>query len=231
MDDKLKVLPKENHAEGSVFSEGQSPEPTEQEGVIPKSTDICTCETEATQDRDDSPEPQMEVQMRRPVSVDHIAVLDGKSKVMTLRIQDYFGGGIKCAEVNLVDLEPKTLKKCVIENGGLPTDWKDLCNVLMQDIENGMKYGLIKVVHGHTKLGWIEGADGLAFYHQDVISSNNQSSEYMGQTDIEPKGTLDNIVSMIKSQILSTSEWSPLEAIIAFSVASLCQVCLGKTHG
>lgn len=208
MKDKLKV-------------EGQSPESTEQEGVTPKSTDICICETDATQDRDNSPEPQMKVQMRRPVSVDHIVVLDGKSKVMTLRIQDYFGGAIKYAEINLVDLEPKTLKKCVIESGGLPTDWKDLWNVLMEDIKMGMENNRIKVIHGHTKLGWIVEANGLAFYHQDVISSNNQSSEYMGQMDIKPKGTLGNIVNMIKSQILPTSEWSPLEAIIAFSVASV----------
>lgn len=76
-------------------------------------------------------------------------------------------------------------------------------------------------MYGHTKLGWIERTDGLAFCCQNIISSDNQSSEYMGKLDIRPKGTLDNIVRMIKSQILSTSEWSPLEAIIAFSVASI----------
>lgn len=231
MDDKLKALQEGNQEVSPVLSEDQSPETTEQERVTPKSTDVCICKMGTTQDCDDSSAPLMKEQMRKSVEIDSITVLDGGLPIITLKIQNIFSGEVKYAEICYADLTSRTLKNCVTKNGGEPADWKDLYNVLMQDIKIGMRSNCIKVVHGHTKLGWIGKTDGLAFYCQNVVSSDNQSSEYMGKVNIKPKGTLDNIVNMIKSQILSTLEWSPLEAIIAFSVASIVLPFANHTWG
>lgn len=217
MEDRSKALQKEGQEMSPVFSESQSPETIEQKETTPKSSGTCTCKMDTIQDCDSSSVQQM----RKPVEIDSITILDGELPVITLRIQSLLLGGIKYAKVCYADLTPKTLKNCVTKNGGAPTDWNDLLNVLMQDIKTCIEHNLFEVMYGHTKLGWIERTDGLAFCCQNIISSDNESSEYMGKLDIRPKGTLDNIVRMIKSQILSTSEWSPLEAIIAFSVASI----------
>lgn len=219
MYDKLKILQEEGNAMSSVFLEGQSSESTEQEGVTPKSPDVCTHKMGATQDN--SPVPLMKNQEYKPVSFAGVMLLDGKSPVLTLGIQNIFSGKTEYVQVRNKELTPAKLRECATENGGISTDWKDTFEVLIKDIQTCMQNNFIKVMHGHTKLGWSNGTDGFAFYHQNVISSNDQSSEYMGAVDIKPKGTLDNIVNMIKSQILSTSEWSPLEAIIAVSVASV----------
>lgn len=221
MDDKLKVLQEEDCAASPVLSEDHPPESAVKEGVTPKSTDVCTCKMDVTQDGDNSPKSLIKDQTCRPVSIASVIVLDGGLPVITLRIQNHFSGEIKYAEVSYETLTPSTLKKCVTKNGGAPTNWKDLFNVLMQDIKMRTQYNLIKITHGHTKLGWNERTDNIVFYCQHMISSGNQSSEYMGKVDIEPQGTLGNIVEMIKKWILSTPEWSPLEAIISFSVASV----------
>ncbi|NCE63315.1 DUF927 domain-containing protein [Pseudoflavonifractor sp. 524-17] len=217
MEDRSKALQKEGQEMSPVFSESQSPETIEQKETTPKSSGTCTCKMDTIQDCDSSSVQQM----RSPVEIDSITILDGELPVITLRIQSLLLEGIKYAKVCYADLTPKTLKNCVTKNGGAPTDWNDLLNVLMQDIKTCIEHNLFEVMYGHTKLGWIERTDGLAFCCQNIISSDNESSEYMGKLDIRPKGTLDNIVRIIKSQILSTSEWSPLEAIIAFSVASI----------
>lgn len=221
MDDKLKALQEGNQEVSPVLSENQSPQPTEQEGAALKSTDVCPCKADTAQDCDSSPMPLMREQMHRPVSIAKITLLDEGSPVITLRIQNYFSEEIKFAEVKLDALTPQTLKKCVIKNGGMSTGWKILFDVLMKDIIRYKQNTLIEIKHGHTKLGWSERTDGIVFNHQHSISSDNKSSEYMGKVDIKPKGSLGNIIEMIKRWILSTSEWSPLEAIIAFSVASV----------
>lgn len=205
------------------LKESQSYDSTEQEGVTPKNTDICTCETESTQDRDKSPKLPMKRQMRKHVSIDKIILLDGGLPIIVLRIESLFSGEIRYEKVSYEDFSPGTLKKCVTRNGGTTYDWKILFEELIHEI-TACRSSQLTIIHGHTKLGWIkrtERTDDFAFYHQDVISSNNQSSRYMGEIDIQPKGSLENIVGMINEWILSTPEWSPLEAIISFSVASV----------
>lgn len=205
------------------LKESQAYDPAEQEGVAPKNTDICTCETESTQDRDKSPKLPMKMQKRRHVSVDSVILLDGESPIIILEIESLFSGEIRYGKISYKKFSPATLKECVTENGGMTYDWKILFEELIREIRM-CRSNQLTIINGHTKLGWIkrtERTDDFAFYHQDVISSNNQSSKYMGEMDIQPKGSLENIVGMINEWILSAPEWSPLEAIISFSVASV----------
>lgn len=221
MDDKLKALQEGNQEVSPVLSEGQSPETTEQDGVTPKSTDVCVCKTDTAQNCDNSPTPLASAQTHRPVSIVNIIILDEDSIVITLRISNHFTKKTKDVEVRYDTLSAETLKQCVTKCGGVSTDWKDLYNLLMNDLKMYELNKSIKIMYGHTKLGWIKTTDGMVFNHQQSISSNNQSSEYMGKVDIKPKGSLDHIIKMIQEWILSTPDWSPLEATIAFSVASV----------
>lgn len=216
MDDKLKkVLQEENHA---VSSESKSPESAEQEGVIQKSIDDGTCKMDAEQD---SSKPLMKNPLHRPVSIDSVIVLNGGTPAITLRIENRFSREIHYEVVNLEDLTVSTLRKCAMKNGGMVNDWKRLFDTLMHEIKLYDKYDHVKIVHGHTRLGWYKQANGIVFYHQDMISSDEESSKYMGELDIEQKGSMDNIVEMIEKWILSTQEWSPLEAVLAFSAAAI----------
>lgn len=223
MDDKLKAL-----QEGSqevevspVLSEGQSPEATKQERVTPKSTDVEICKMGTTQDCDNSPEILMKDQIRKGVTIDSIIILDGGLPVITLKIRNHFSKKTRYDQIPMNDFSPKKLREYVTRNGGISSNWNVLYEELTNDIRMYMQRDFIKVMNGHTKLGWIKGTDSLSFCHQQMITSDDQNSEYMGNVDIEAKGTLDNIVRMIKELILSTSEWSPLQAIIAFSIASV----------
>ncbi len=100
------------------------------------------------------------------------------------------------------DFSPKKLREYVTRNGGISSNWNVLYEELTNDIRMYMQRDFIKVMNGHTKLGWIKGTDSLSFCHQQMITSDDQNSEYMGNVDIEAKGTLDNIVRMIKELIL-----------------------------
>ena len=202
------------------LKESQAYDPTEQEGVAPKNTDICTCETESTQDRDKSPKLPMKRQTRKHVSIDRIMLLDGGLPIIVLRIESLFSGEIRYEKISYENFSPETLKKCVTRNGGMTYDWRMLFDRLIHEI-TACRSNQLTIIHGHTKLGWIKRTEDPVFYHQDVTSSDNQISEYMGEMDIQPKGSLENIVGMINEWILSTPEWSPLEAIISFSVASV----------
>lgn len=202
------------------LKESQAYDPAEQEGVAPKNTDICTCETESTQDRDKSPKQPMKMQKRRHVSVDSVILLDGESPIIILEIESLFSGKIRYEKVSYENFSLGTLKKCVTRNGGTTYDWSMLFDRLIHEI-TACRSSQLTIINGHTKLGWIKRTDDFAFFHADVSSSNNQSSRYMGEMDIQPKGSLENIVGMINEWILSTPEWSPLEAIISFSVASV----------
>lgn len=221
IDDKLKALQEGNQEVSPVLSEGQSSETTEQDGVTPKSADVCVCKTDTAQNCDNSPTPLASAQTHRPVSIVNIIILDEDSIVITLRISNHFTKKTKDVEVRYDTLSAETLKQCVTKCGGVSTDWKDLYNLLMNDLKMYELNKSIKIMYGHTKLGWIKATDGMVFNHQQSISSNNQSSEYMGKVDIKPKGSLDNIIKMIQKWILSTPDWSHLEATIAFSVASV----------
>lgn len=221
MDEKLNVLlHEENVAVSSVVSEGQSPESTEQKEVIQKDTDIC--KVDATQDRS-----KPSTKTPEHIFVDSIIILDEgstdeESIEVRLRMESLFTGEIKYATIKLKDWTQNKLRKCIAEKGYMSTDWKGLFKRLSTEIEDFRQTNSrIKTINGHTKVGWSKRAEDIVFYHKKMISSGNQSSEYMGGVDIDPKGSLDNIVNMIKQWILSTPEWSPLEAVIAFSVASV----------
>lgn len=76
MDDKLKALQEGNQEVSPVLSEGQSPETTEQDGVTPKSADVCVCKTDTAQNCDNSPTHLASAQTHRPVSIVNVIILD-----------------------------------------------------------------------------------------------------------------------------------------------------------
>ncbi len=84
MEDRSKVLQKEGQEMSPVFSESQSTETIEQKETTPKSSGACICKMDTIQDCDSSPVQQM----RRPVEIDSITILDGELPVITLRIQN-----------------------------------------------------------------------------------------------------------------------------------------------
>lgn len=118
MEDRSKALQKEGQEMSPVFSESQSPETIEQKETTPKSSGTCTCKMDTIQDCDSSSVQQM----RKPVEIDSITILDGELPVITLRIQSLLLGGIKYAKVCYADLTPKTLKNCVTKNGVSASD-------------------------------------------------------------------------------------------------------------
>lgn len=224
MDEKLNVLPQlEDSAVSPVVAGDQSSESAEQEGGVQKITD----KTETTQDYSKS-----STETPKYIFVDSIIIYDEGSPEVRLRLESLFTGEIKYTTIKLADWTQNNLRKCIAENGYMSTDWKELYKRLSKEIEDFRQtYSRIKTIYGHTKVGWSKRAEDIVFYHKKMISSGNQSSEYMGGMDIDPKGSLDNIVNMIKQWILSTPKWSPLEAVIAFSVAAVVLPFVNRAFG
>lgn len=224
MDEKLRALQQEgDNAVNPVVAGDQSSESAEQEGGVQKITDVDTDKMEAPQDGVifSKPLPEKENPLSGSVSIDNVIVLDDGPVVITLKIRHHFTRKIKYATIKLEELTPSGLKDCVTKNGGMVSDWDALYKGLMKSISMCWLSNLIPIIYGHTELGWHKSADGIVFCHQQKISTDNQNSEYCGDRDIKPKGSLDNLVNMINQWILSTPEWSPLEAVIAFSVSAV----------
>lgn len=218
---KSKVLHEESTTVSSASPESQLSEPAEQESAIPQSTDAGINEIGTMQDCDNPTEQQTRSQMDRPVSIDRVITFDDESPVIVLKIINVFSGEAQCAKIRYEDFTKKALEKCVKRHGGSSDNWDNLFDLLTHEIEMCRKYKQIITMHGHIMVGWNKRGNNIVFDGQNRISLDGQSSEYMGTKDIKPKGELSKIVEMIKKRILSTSEWSPLQAIIAFSVGSI----------
>lgn len=224
----VEVLQEEDGRESSTFSDGQAPAVVEPRSTVPQDTGAEISVTGGVQDCDDSmkspktnPKTNHDYTLATGVSIDRVTLFgDNRSPVITLKILNFLSGAAEYEEVSLDKLTKDALRKLATKHGCVSTNWKDLFNRLMAQIKFFRRYKANQIERGHIDLGWIKNADGIAYCHQHMISLGGQSSEYKGQVDIEPKGELANIVEMIDRWILSTSEWSPLEAIIAFSVGS-----------
>lgn len=218
---KSKVLHEESTTVSSASPESQLSEPAEQESAIPQSTDAGINEIGTTQDCDNPTEQQTRSQMDRPVSIDRVITFDDESPVIVLKIINVFSGEAQCAKIRYEDFTKKALEKCVKRHGGSSDNWDNLFDLLTHEIEMCRKYKQIITMHGHIMVGWNKRGNNIVFDGQNRISLDGQSSEYMGKKDIKPKGELSKIVEMINKWILSTSEWSRLQVVIAFSVASV----------
>jgi len=69
----------------------------------------------------------------------------------------------------------------------------------------------------HNRMGWEEAEDQLYFKHHTIIGNNPPASTYCGDYNIEPKGTLEGWLDIIRSEVIGNTH---LELALVFGFSA-----------
>lgn len=157
------------------------------------------------------------------ISINYAGHIEDSGMWISLKVKNYLGKQDKEVKVLLSNITYKSLRKIILDNGGLCTDGKSEYNTLLKEYNKGIKNGLIPIKWLHQDLGWQKFEGKQVFYYNNAISEDNSvESEYVGNVDVKSeKGVIDEVSKMIKQCIEQTEDWSPLEAVIAFCVGAI----------
>ena len=152
--------------------------------------------------------------------IKNISVAEGEAPSILLEIKDYISGGSHDVRLKVDEITPVSLRKVILKNNGLCLEEGKLYERLMEYYCRAVANNLITILRHHKKLGW-DTMDGQpVFCGHTIVANNDIQSEYVGDVDVNPKGNIANIVKMINEEILACEEWSPLQAVIAFSAGA-----------
>lgn len=93
---------------------------------------------------------------------------------------------------------------------------ESVANYLLQYLANSAHSAPIKYVH--NKLGWYWKDNTPIFLTSKSITVSDFQSEYVGQLDIAPKGSLDIWINMVRTEVIGNT---PLTFIMLLGFASL----------
>lgn len=172
----------------------------------------------------------MENEVETNVTINYIGSIEDGGTLVSLKVKNYIGKKDKNVIVRLSDLSPKSLRKIILDNGGICKKEKYEFNTLLKNYEKGIKNGLIPVKWLHMELGWHEIEGKLVYYFDNAISEDDSvESEYNGTISLKSEnGDITELTTMIMTWIEKTEEWSPLEAVIAFSVGAIVLPYINK---
>ena len=154
------------------------------------------------------------------VSLKNICILEGESPKLTVEFPSCMNGERVEATLSLDEMTPSSLKKCILKNQGICLDGKKLYVSLLEEYGRQAMRRTLQVFKFHKRLGWNKMEEKISFLANEVVSVDDEKSEYIGNKAVKPQGNIENISTMIKENILSCEEWSPLQAVVAFSVAA-----------
>ena len=158
----------------------------------------------------------------KAIVIDNVSVKKGKAPILTFSFPDYLLGGKKSVSMELTKINPKSLRNQILKNNGICEDSELQYKQLMKSYNKSAMQHVLKIIRKHDNLGWeLLDDKELVFYGDTAVSERDDiQSEYDGALDIKPKGSIEKIVTMIKKQILDIKEWSPMQAVIAFSASA-----------
>lgn len=153
-------------------------------------------------------------------TINNVSIIEGEAPSISLGIIDYLQGGVNNVLLKVDEITPASLKRCILRNNGLCLEEDKIYTNLMEEYCRMVAEKVIEVIRRHKKLGWHKIDGKPVFLGDQAVSTENIKSQYEGDLDIKPKGSIENITQMIKEHILTCKEWSPLQAVIAFSVGA-----------
>lgn len=158
----------------------------------------------------------------KAIVLDNVSVKKGKAPILTFSFPDYLLGGKKSVSMEITKINPESLRNQILKNNGICEDSELQYKQLMKSYNKSAMQHVLKIIRKHDNLGWeLLDDKELVFYGDTAVSERDDiQSEYDGALDIKPKGSIENIVTMIKKQILDIKEWSPMQAVIAFSASA-----------
>lgn len=150
----------------------------------------------------------------------NILVEDNEAPKAELSICNMLTGEYVTEYVAIDELNKEKFKKLILKNGGVCTcpdaQFKKLKSEYFKSLIDKSAH-IIKI---HKDLGWKNSNGTNVFLGHNKISLTGEESGYRGNIDVSPVGNTDELVAMIDKWIIGCSEWSPLEAVISFSVAA-----------
>lgn len=151
-----------------------------------------------------------------------ISVTDGKSPSINFEVMDCINAKIVGLSILRTDLTPRNLENLIASNNGICEEPDEICDFLLKNYNSNLKTRQFPIYRYHTQLGWKE-IDGMPIYlGQNIISDDETMlSEYSGKLDLKPRGSIEDIVTMLNKEIIGTEEWSKLEAVLSAAVGSL----------
>ena len=151
-----------------------------------------------------------------------ISVTDGKSPSINFDVMDCINAKIVGLSILRTDLTPRNLENLIASNNGICEEPEEIYNFLLKNYNSNLKTRHFPIDRYHTQLGWKE-IDGEPIYlGQNIISDDETMlSEYSGKLDLKPRGSIEDIVTMLNKEIIGTEEWSKLEAVFSAAVGSL----------
>lgn len=172
----------------------------------------------------------MENEVETNVTINYVGSIEDGGIILSLKVKNYIGKKDKNVIVRLADLSPKSLRKIILDNGGICKKEKYEFNTLFKNYEKGIKNDLIPVKRLHMELGWHKIEGKLVYYFDNAISEDDSvESEYNGTISLKSEnGDITELTTMIMTWIEKTEEWSPLEAVIAFSVGAIVLPYINK---
>lgn len=129
--------------------------------------------------------------------------------------------------ISLKDLNtPRKLQELIFINNGICEDPDEICNALLKAYNTNLRNKQYPIVKQHEVIGWRENKkSGIPEYcgFNIVSADDTVQSQYSGDVDIKPQGSIDAVVDLIKTEIIQPQEadWCKLEAVLCASVGSL----------
>lgn len=120
------------------------------------------------------------------------------------------------------DVSVSRIRRILLDHASLPANAEFVTEYIQSTIVNLLRSEQIIYKNVHTDIGFHKNDDGSIEFRQDKLFAKDLivESEYQGQYDIKPRGCLKAFCRMIKSDVLATENWSPLEFIISVGISA-----------
>ena len=151
-----------------------------------------------------------------------ISLVEGKEPNVNFKIRDCINERTIELSIPRSEMTPKKVENAIVSNNGICEDAEEIFKNLIQAYNNNLRTQAIQIRRFYESVGWKMDNGTIIYCGDNAISNCNiPKSEYCGNIDLVPCGSIDNIVSMIKSEITGQPDWCKLEAVLCISVGSL----------
>jgi len=160
------------------------------------------------EDKDGNTKPQF---VSKYIKISNVRQVS-ETKEVILILQYLYRGEYQTIEIKREQLHPNEFQK--LNGSGVDVIYSNV-RPLIQFLRVQEESAPYDRLHNH--MGWEEREGQLSFKHHSLIGENHSPSTYCGEYDIEPKGTLQGWLDIIKSEVIGNTN---LELALTFGFSA-----------